>query len=93
MTDSIQGLAAVRELISCPTQWRLLLSLTAGPQTLSTLWRQLPRRARWSSLRALNHLWRHKLIVFHMKQWTWELSPFGESLRPVLTAILRCPTN
>lgn len=90
MDATNDGLRAIRAVISCPAQWRLLLALADGPQSLSTLWYQLPRHDRWHGPRALIGLWRNHLIVFHVKQRTWALSTKGAGLRPVLAAILTC---
>jgi hypothetical protein len=90
MTNELIGLRVVRTLITCPAQWRILLSLTTSPQSGWALWRQLPLKDRRCGARACWHLWRQHLIVFHVEQWVWGLSPTGESLRPILQQILTC---
>jgi len=89
-TEATAGLQLVHDLISCPAQWRVLLALMTGPRTSYALWCQLPSKNRWQLLAVLRKLWSRHLIVFHVKQRAWTLSPTGQSLRPVFTAILTC---
>ena len=90
MQPTVRGLAVTHSLVGTPTQWHLLLLLADGPQFGSRLRRQLPRLQRRQCGVGLWQLWRHHLIVFHVKQRTWALSTRGAGLRPVLAAILTC---
>ncbi|WP_024747889.1 hypothetical protein [Levilactobacillus namurensis] len=89
-TEALEGLRVVQTLVANPRQWRMLLCLMNGPQSTTALAPAGTSNRWWLTLGALWGLWRHRLIVFHVKQRVWTLSPTGQSLRPVFTAILAC---
>lgn len=89
MQPTVRGLAVTHSLVGTPTQWHLLLLLADGPQFGSRLRRQLPRPQRRQCGVGLWQLWRHHLIMFHVKHG-WTLTTAGETLRPILNAIQTC---
>ena len=84
------GLDQAQRQVVGPRQWGLLLQLAAGPQPRRALLLTVPWRQRGAQRWALWRLWQHGLVMFHMKQGTWMLTAYGESLRPVLVAIRAC---
>ena len=90
MTSTIRGLTTTQALVTHPVQWQLLLLLANGPRTGASLWRDLSWHQRLRCCDGLWRLWHHQLIMFHVKHGVWQLSPLGETLQPVLTAIQTC---
>ncbi|WP_125574023.1 hypothetical protein [Levilactobacillus huananensis] len=86
METRILGMQRTQQMVTSPAQWQLLLCLATGPATGSQLRLLGPRRDLW-------RLWQHHLVMFHVKQWRWQLTADGESLRPVLQAIQSCITD
>lgn len=90
---TIQGVQLTQSLVKSPVQWQLLLALANGPQHTATLRRQLPVKWRWRCRLSLWQLYHRQLIMFHVKQRSWTLTPTGQTLQPILSAIQTCTQN
>lgn len=89
MSPMVRGLAVTQSLVGSPTEWHLLLLLAQGPQHWRCLRYQMPETKWRRCWQGLWRLWRHHLIMFHVKHG-WTLTTAGETLRPILIAIQTC---
>lgn len=89
MNATVRGLAMTQSLVGSPTEWHVLLLLADRPQHWGSLLRQMSATSWRQCWRGLWQLWRHHLIMFHVKHG-WTLTTAGETLRPILTAIQTC---
>jgi len=90
MAHSIRGLQTTQTVVTQPVQWQLLLLLAEGSQSMGMIWQRLNGKQRWACWCGLWRLQRRQLVMFHVKQRRWALTPAGETLRPILTAIQKC---
>lgn len=93
MAPNLRGLNVTQALITRPIQWHLLLLMVDQPLTLGRASRAFSWRQWGRCWLGLGWLWRHQLIVFHVKRGGWTLTAAGETLRPILAAIQVCSTS
>ncbi|WP_125582026.1 hypothetical protein [Levilactobacillus cerevisiae] len=93
MEPTIRGLHTTQTVVTHPAQWQVLLVLSRGPQGVIGLWRQTCGQHWWCVCRGLWQLQRHQFVTFHWRQRQWQLTPTGETLRPILNAIQTCTAN